>query len=81
MNHDLDESPICRYITTVLITDLVIASLLKSDGNTLATAAAQLKIFNCSNHKKIQKFSGHPVSLVYFQIYMHILYQCPFNLS
>ncbi|KAL5163426.1 WD repeat-containing protein 43 [Glycine soja] len=33
------------------------------DGNTLATAAAQLKIFNCSNHKKIQKFSGHPVSL------------------
>ncbi|KAG4996919.1 hypothetical protein JHK84_027949 [Glycine max] len=68
-------------ITTVLITDLAIASLLKSDGNTLATAAAQLKIFNCSNHKKIQKFSGHPGSLVYFQIYMHILYQCPFNLS
>ncbi|KAG5038907.1 hypothetical protein JHK86_019747 [Glycine max] len=63
VNHDLDESPICRYITTVLITDLVIASLLKSDGNTLATAAAQLKIFNCSNHKKIQKFSGHPGSV------------------
>ncbi|KAG4982862.1 hypothetical protein JHK87_027611 [Glycine soja] len=33
------------------------------DGNTLATAAAQLKIFNCSNHKKIQKFSGHPGSV------------------
>ncbi|XP_047174705.1 WD repeat-containing protein 43 [Vigna umbellata] len=33
------------------------------DGKTLATAAAQLKIFNCSNHKKIQKFSGHPGSV------------------
>ncbi|XP_059439762.1 uncharacterized protein LOC132172303 [Corylus avellana] len=31
-----------------------------SDGKMLATAAAQLKIFNCSDHKKIQKFSGHP---------------------
>ncbi|KAF7813528.1 WD repeat-containing protein 43 [Senna tora] len=31
-----------------------------SDGNTIATAAAQLKIFNCSDHQKIQKFSGHP---------------------
>ncbi|KAK6161055.1 hypothetical protein DH2020_004436 [Rehmannia glutinosa] len=30
------------------------------DGNMIATAAAQLKIFNCSNHKKLQKFSGHP---------------------
>ncbi|KAL4575717.1 hypothetical protein LXL04_011801 [Taraxacum kok-saghyz] len=30
------------------------------DGKVLATAAAQLKIFNCSDHKKIQKFSGHP---------------------
>ncbi|XP_059647451.1 uncharacterized protein LOC132293828 [Cornus florida] len=30
------------------------------DGMILATAAAQLKIFNCSEHKKIQKFSGHP---------------------
>ncbi|KAK6161069.1 hypothetical protein DH2020_004450 [Rehmannia glutinosa] len=30
------------------------------DGNLIATAAAQLKIFNCSNHKKLQKFSGHP---------------------
>ncbi|GFQ05720.1 WD repeat-containing protein 43 [Phtheirospermum japonicum] len=26
----------------------------------IATAAAQLKIFNSSNHKKLQKFSGHP---------------------
>ncbi|XP_061349173.1 uncharacterized protein LOC133294506 [Gastrolobium bilobum] len=33
------------------------------DGKTLATAAAQLKIFNCSTHKKIQKFSGHPGSV------------------
>ncbi|KAJ7955160.1 WD repeat-containing protein 43 [Quillaja saponaria] len=31
-----------------------------SDGKILATAAAQLKIFNCSDNKKIQKFSGHP---------------------
>lgn len=31
-----------------------------SDGKVLATAAAQLKIFNCSDHKKMQKFSGHP---------------------
>ncbi|WCJ23419.1 transducin family protein / WD-40 repeat family protein [Euphorbia peplus] len=30
------------------------------DGKILATAAAQLKTFNCSNHKKLQKFSGHP---------------------
>ncbi|KAL5849376.1 hypothetical protein ACOSQ4_007389 [Xanthoceras sorbifolium] len=31
-----------------------------SDGKMLATAAGQLKTFNCSDHKKIQKFSGHP---------------------
>ncbi|KAB1213921.1 WD repeat-containing protein 43 [Morella rubra] len=31
-----------------------------SDGRILATAAAHLKIFNWSDHKKIQKFSGHP---------------------
>ncbi|XP_028083488.1 WD repeat-containing protein 43 isoform X3 [Camellia sinensis] len=31
-----------------------------SDGKTIATAAAQLKVFNCSDHTKIQKFSGHP---------------------
>ncbi|KAL6503512.1 hypothetical protein OROGR_025435 [Orobanche gracilis] len=30
------------------------------DGNMIATAAAQLKIFNSSNRKKLQKFSGHP---------------------
>ncbi|CAA2964015.1 WD repeat-containing 43-like isoform X1 [Olea europaea subsp. europaea] len=30
------------------------------DGKWIATAAAQLKIFNASNHKKVQKFSGHP---------------------
>ncbi|WJX21327.1 hypothetical protein P8452_10775 [Trifolium repens] len=33
------------------------------DGKKVATAAAQLKIFNCSNEKKIQKFSGHPGSV------------------
>ncbi|KAH9683656.1 WD REPEATS REGION domain-containing protein [Citrus sinensis] len=31
-----------------------------SDGKMLATAAGQLKTFNCSDHKKMQKFSGHP---------------------
>ncbi|KAK6913733.1 Glycoside hydrolase, family 28 [Dillenia turbinata] len=30
-----------------------------SDGKTIATAAAQLKIFNSSDNKKIKKFSGH----------------------
>lgn len=33
---------------------------ISSDGKILATAAAQLKILNCSDHKKLQKFSGHP---------------------
>ncbi|OAY27702.1 WD repeat-containing protein 43 isoform X2 [Manihot esculenta] len=38
-----------------------ISSMLVSpDGKILATAAAQLTVFNCSDHKKIQKFSGHP---------------------
>lgn len=35
------------------------------DGKILATAAAQMKIFNLSDHKKIQKFSGHPVSFIF----------------
>ncbi|CAN1225674.1 WD repeat-containing protein 43 [Linum perenne] len=30
------------------------------DGKTFATAGSKLKTFNCSNHQKIQKFSGHP---------------------
>ncbi|XP_010247963.1 PREDICTED: WD repeat-containing protein 43 isoform X2 [Nelumbo nucifera] len=30
------------------------------DGKMLATAAGQLKIFNCSDNNKIHKFSGHP---------------------
>lgn len=33
---------------------------LDADGKTIATAASQMKIFN-SDHKKIQKFTGHPV--------------------
>lgn len=33
------------------------------DGKTLATAAAQLKVFDCSDHRKIQKFSGHPAAV------------------
>ncbi|CAA7039732.1 unnamed protein product [Microthlaspi erraticum] len=30
------------------------------DGKILATASAQLKTFNCSDFKNIQKFTGHP---------------------
>ncbi|KAF8387768.1 hypothetical protein HHK36_026423 [Tetracentron sinense] len=38
-----------------------IASMsISSDGKILAIAASQLKIFDCSDNKKIQKFSGHP---------------------
>lgn len=37
--------------------------LLISDGNILATAAGQLRTFDTSDNKKIQKFSGHPVSM------------------
>lgn len=36
----------------------------KPDGNLIATAAGQLKTFGSSDHKKMQKFSGHPVSLM-----------------
>ncbi|XP_058082899.1 uncharacterized protein LOC131230891 isoform X2 [Magnolia sinica] len=36
---------------------------ISSDGKILATAAAQLKIFDCPDNKKIQKFSGHPVAV------------------
>lgn len=50
---------------TMMISDLI-SLLLVSDGKKLATAAAQLKIFNCSNKKKIEKFSGHPVSFICF---------------
>ncbi|XP_077214068.1 transducin family protein / WD-40 repeat family protein [Tasmannia lanceolata] len=33
------------------------------DGMTLATAAGQLKLFNCSDNKRMRKFSGHPVAV------------------
>ncbi|MCL7035639.1 hypothetical protein MKW94_013547, partial [Papaver nudicaule] len=41
-------------------TKAISSMVISPDGKTLTTAAAQLKIFNCSNNKKIQKFSGHP---------------------
>ncbi|KAI3968476.1 hypothetical protein MKX01_007786 [Papaver californicum] len=41
-------------------TKAISSMVISPDGKTLATAAAQLKIFNCSDNKKIQKFSGHP---------------------
>ena len=36
-----------------------------SDGNILAAAAGQLRTFDTSDNKKIQKFSGHPVSMFF----------------
>ncbi|KAJ6812601.1 WD repeat-containing protein 43 [Iris pallida] len=39
------------------------ALCISADGKLIATAASQLKIFDCSNNKKIKKFSGHPVSV------------------
>ncbi|KAK8950202.1 hypothetical protein KSP40_PGU018426 [Platanthera guangdongensis] len=36
---------------------------ISADGNVLAAAAGLLKIFGCRDNKKIQKFSGHPVSV------------------
>ncbi|OVA12921.1 WD40 repeat [Macleaya cordata] len=41
-------------------TKAISSMVISADGNVLATAAGQLKIFNCSDNKKIQKFSGHP---------------------
>lgn len=41
-------------------TKAVSSMCVSSDGKIIATAAAQMKIFNCSDHKKIQKFTGHP---------------------
>lgn len=41
-----------------------ISSLATSaDGKMLATASAQIKVFSCSDNKKVQKFSGHPVGV------------------
>lgn len=37
----------------------------------MATAAAQLKILSSRDHRKIQKFSGHPVSA--YLLIMHIM--------
>ncbi|KAF9613408.1 hypothetical protein IFM89_008238 [Coptis chinensis] len=41
-------------------TKAISSMAISSDGSMLATAASQLKIFNSSDNKKIQKFSGHP---------------------
>lgn len=45
----------------IYITELMFSF---SDGKILATAAGQLKTFNCSDNKKIQKFPGHPVCYI-----------------
>lgn len=47
-----------------------------SDGKMLATAAGQLKTFNCSDHKKMQKFSGHPVSVIQFSDFFFFWCAC-----
>ncbi|XP_047090316.1 WD repeat-containing protein 43-like [Lolium rigidum] len=39
------------------------ALAVSSDGKVLATAAGQLRTFDASDNKKIQKFSGHPVAV------------------
>lgn len=39
--------------------------MISSDGKILATASGQLKTFGCSDNKKLQKFSGHPVCYIY----------------
>uniref|UniRef100_A0ACD5WYZ7 Uncharacterized protein n=1 Tax=Avena sativa TaxID=4498 RepID=A0ACD5WYZ7_AVESA len=39
------------------------ALTVSSDGTILATAAGQLRTFDASDNKKIQKFSGHPVAV------------------
>ncbi|KAF8041623.1 hypothetical protein BT93_A0276 [Corymbia citriodora subsp. variegata] len=41
-------------------TKAISAISVSSDGSVLASASAQVKIYSCSDHKKIQKFSGHP---------------------
>lgn len=48
-----------------------------SDGKMLATAAGQLKTFNCSDHRKMQKFSGHPVSVIQFSDFF---FWCAFHI-
>jgi len=44
-----------------------------SDGNILAAAAGQLRTFDTSDNKKIQKFSGHPVSMSFLLLPMSFL--------
>ncbi|KAM3323996.1 hypothetical protein P3S67_005147 [Capsicum chacoense] len=47
-----------------------------SDGNILATATSQLKIFTCLDDKKLQKFPGHPGAvrcLVFSEDGRHVL--------
>ncbi|KAK1303312.1 hypothetical protein QJS10_CPB11g00482 [Acorus calamus] len=44
-------------------TKAISALSVSADGKILATASAQLRIFNCVDNKKIQKFTGHPVAV------------------
>ncbi|XP_010259444.1 PREDICTED: uncharacterized protein LOC104598873 [Nelumbo nucifera] len=41
-------------------TKTISSIVISPDGTTLATAAGQMKIFNCSDNNKIHKFFGHP---------------------
>ncbi|KAK1273226.1 hypothetical protein QJS04_geneDACA020607 [Acorus gramineus] len=44
-------------------TKAISALSVSADGKILATASAQLRIFNCADNKKIQKFTGHPMAV------------------
>ncbi|PKU77454.1 WD repeat-containing protein 43 isoform X1 [Dendrobium catenatum] len=46
-----------------LFTKGISTMAISADGNMLAAAAGLLKIFSCTDNEKIQKFSGHPVSV------------------
>ncbi|KAF3658797.1 putative homeobox-leucine zipper protein GLABRA 2-like [Capsicum annuum] len=59
-------------VSTKAISSLSVSS----DGNILATATSQLKIFTCLDDKKLQKFSGHPGAvrcLVFSEDGRHVL--------
>lgn len=55
--------------------------MISSDGKILATASGQLKTFGCSDKKKLQKFSGHPVCYIYTCNTLPSFTSCPLSYS
>ncbi|KAK9127943.1 hypothetical protein Syun_016740 [Stephania yunnanensis] len=55
-------NPVGRFRAS---TKAISSMAISFDGKLLATAAAQLKIFSCSDNKKMQKFTGHPGPVSY----------------